>query len=189
MRQNYLFDTINEALPGMMGHLLLDGRYVPSRNGVTKELAFTGITIVKPQHREILNAARKHNLAAQIAETMWVLAGRNDVEWLGRYLPRAKDFSDNGLTWRAGYGPRLRAFSPRRKLEGIDQLEYVVDLLRKDPGTRQAVMSIWNPLVDTEPGKDIACNNWLHFLSREGFLDLHVAVRSNDAMWGWSWVS
>lgn len=187
MRRNYVSDTFNNAIPALFADLLAKGEKVPSRNGATLELPFTGITIMQPQHREILVQGRKHNLAAQIAETMWVLAGRNDIEFLERYLPRAKDFSDNGETWRAGYGPRLRAFTGQYQV--IDQLGYVVDLLRETPDTRQAVISIWNPEVDTSPGKDIACNNWLHFLARDNYLDLHVAVRSNDMMWGWSGIN
>src|SRR6185369_16207852 len=110
MHYNYRFTNINQALPVLFQDLLDFGATVPSRIEKTKELAFTGITLLKPEQREIMLPGRKHNVAAQIAETMWVLAGRNDIEWLSHYLPRAKDYSDDGKIWRAGYGPRLRAY-------------------------------------------------------------------------------
>src|SRR5678815_3357868 len=33
------------------------------------------------------------------------------------------------------------------------------------------------------------CNNWLQFLIRDDKLHLHVTIRSNDAMWGWSGIN
>jgi len=180
--KNYVFEDITQALPRLL-YALEDAPVVTSRVGRTRELTHVGITLTNPLAREVLVPGRKCNIAAQIAETAWVLAGRNDVEWLSRYLPRAADFSDDGETWRSGYGPRLRDF------HGVDQLAEIVSLLRKDPETRRAVAVLWDPVVDSQPSKDNACNNWLSFLIRDGLLDLHVAVRSNDVMWGWSGIN
>lgn len=183
MNRNHVHQNINSALPILMEDLLVNGEEFDSRAGKTKEITFVGINLKRPWQREITLPSRKANVAAQIAETMWVLSGRNDVAGLVHYLPRAADFSDDGLTWRAGYGPRLRDY------QGIDQIAYIVETLRANPSSRQAVCTIWDPTVDTTPGKDIACNNWLSFSSRHGKLDLMVAIRSNDAMWGWSGIN
>lgn len=123
-----------------------------------------------------------------------VLAGSDDVKWLERYLPRAPEFSDNGKIWRGAYGPRLRQWGKNTILADnydplVDQLRHVVELLKKDPGTRRAVINIYDPLIDTYDGKDIPCNNWLSFISRDGYLDLSVAIRSNDLIWGWSGIN
>jgi thymidylate synthase len=182
VRHNFLFDDINQALPIVMS-ALQRGNNFGSRAGLTKELMHVGITLTRPWQREIVLETRKANVAAQIVETMWVLAGRNDIATLEPYLPRAADFSDDGRTWRSGYGPRLRDF------HGRDQLAYVVETLRANPHSRQAVINLWDPCTDTTPGKDVACNNWLSFSSRNGALDLHVGIRSNDAMWGWSGIN
>lgn len=187
---SYAFDNASQALPHLMRNVLIYGFPVPSRNGDCKELTHVQIKLEKPGTGYITTPERRVSVAAQIAETAWILAGRSDVEWLSRYLPRAVDFSDDGKTWRGGYGPRIRAFgddplgSP-----GVDQLQHVIELLKEDPNTRRAVINIYDPLADTEPGKDIPCNNWLHFLARDGKLTLHVATRSNDLMWGWSGIN
>lgn len=188
MNRNYVFTDVSQALPVLLNRLLNDGEEVGSRNGRTMELPFTGITLTEPLNRELLLQVRKHHLAAQIAETMWVLTGRDDVEWLSRYLPRAVDYSDDGKVWRGGYGPRIRKWGPDEdsRYEQVDQLQYVVDTLRAAPSSRQAVISIWNPIIDTLPGKDLPCNDIIQFLSRNGKLDAHVFIRSNDVMWGWS---
>lgn len=183
MNHNYNFTNVNDALPVLMGDLLQKGEVFGSRAGQTTELTHVGITLEKPWQREIVIPDRKANIAAQIVETMWVLSGRNDVAGLAHYLPRAADFSDDGIEWRAGYGPRIRSY------HGVDQLAYVVDTLADNPSSRQAVINLWDATVDTTPGKDIACNNWLTFSARNGKLDLMVGIRSNDAMWGWSGIN
>ena len=181
MYHNYL--NVNDALPELAGYVL-KGDEVGTRTGnrVMERLHET-VALLEPWMRYSLLPQRRASLPAQIAETMWVLAGRNDVEWLSHYLPRAPEFSDDGEVWRGGYGPRLRHF------DGIDQVKHVVDLLKKDPLTRRAVISIYDPNIDSQPGKDIPCNDFISFQSRLGALNMHVFVRSNDLMWGWSGIN
>ncbi len=181
--RHYETRTASEALPLMLQDLLKYGEEVGSRNGRVVEFLNTRVVLKEPTQREILSLNRKANVFAQIAETMWVISGRNDIEWLSAYLPRARDYADDGLHWRAGYGPRIRNWN------GVDQLRYVVDTLKADPLSRQAVIAIWDPVVDTTPGKDKACNTFLQFQSRGGLLYLTVNVRSNDVMWGWSGIN
>jgi thymidylate synthase len=190
--EKYTFDTVSEALPFICSRLLDIGHEVGSRNGRVRELLNTQIVITDPQRREVLTINRKANVFAQIAETMWVLAGRNDIEWLSAYLPRAVDYSDDGVSWRGGYGPRLRAFpnhDGQGRGDGIDQIRHVVNLLREDPLSRRAVIAIYEPRTDTQPGKDIPCNDFIQFQSRLGALHMTVTVRSNDVMWGWSGIN
>ena len=190
------FTSATEALPHLLNKLLTQGTDVPSRNGSTKELTMQHITIEQTADPYITTPGRNVSLPAQIAETMWILDGRNGVEWLSNYLPQAPKFSDDGKTWRGGYGPRLREWSmtddphgqaPRNRQ--VDQLRHIIDLLRQDPTTRRAVFAIYDPATDSTPGKDIPCNNWVHFLARNGKLHAHVAIRSNDVMWGWSGIN
>lgn len=193
MIHNWQFSDINQALP-QLARQLATADEVGSRNGRVKELMHVGITLKEPTRREVLLSSRKASIAAQIAETMWVLSGRNDVEFLSHYLPRAADFSDDGLVWRAGYGPRIRNWETRSGATGfkpapIDQWAFVVETLRADPLSRRAVINIWDPQVDTQPGKDLPCNDTLIFSSRLGYLDLHVTIRSNDLIWGWSGIN
>lgn len=180
MKHHFTFGTLDDSLQGLCSALLGKGEKTGSRNGETMELTHVGVQYLDPMFREILNPERKVNIAAQLVETAWVLAGRNDIEFLSHYLPRAKDYSDDGKTWRAGYGPRIRNWA------GVDQLQYVVDTLLDEPLSRQAVIGIWDPFEDTLPGKDRACNDLLIFTSRLGYLDLQVTVRSNDVIWGHS---
>ena len=182
----------NDALTMLLKKLLREGQLVPSRNGDTKELLMEQFTLRNPLRRYITVPGRNVSLPAQIAETMWLLAGRDDIGWLENYLPRAKDFSDDGVIWRGAYGPRIRrwpAWNVETDETHIDQLAHVVKLLQEDPDTRRAIMVIYNPVIDTAPGRDIPCNNWIHFITRDGLLHGHVTIRSNDIIWGWSGIN
>ena len=190
MNRNYTFRNADQALVCLASDVMNFGDEVGSRAGRVRELPMVGLTLTHPTERYLTNTHRKHSIAAQIAETMWVLSGRDDVSWLSHYLPRAKYFSDDGKTWAGAYGARLRAW-PRRdgSDDVIDQLSWIVEHLQKDPLSRRAVMSIFDPVRDQVSGKDIPCNDFLDLKSRLGKLDLHVAIRSNDLIWGWSGIN
>lgn len=114
------------------------------------------ITIMDPSKRVLSVPYRNNSLPASIAETLWVLAGRNDIEWLSYYLPRAKDFSDDGSVWRAGYGPRIRKFGPA----GVDQLRFVIEELLENRTSRRAAITIMDPTHDSKSPlntKDFPC--------------------------------
>ena len=142
------------------------------------------ITILqRPLERCLFLPHRGNEIVATIAETLWVLAGRDDIGWLSVFLPRASDFSDDGVRWRGAYGPRLRNW------HGVDQIAQNLRLLREEQSTRRAVISLFDPDRDFVHSKDIPCNNWLHWLIRDNQLHLNIAVRSNDIIWGFSGVN
>lgn len=175
------FTSIDDAFTGMLQLLLDEGTPVASRNGGTTELAAQTIAIKRPTERFLHTPGRNNNPFAAIAETMWVIAGRNDLSYLTPYLKRAPQYSDDeGITWRAGYGPRLRNW------HGVDQIAAVKDLLEKSSDTRRAVITLFDPALDYQDSADIPCNNWLHFLIRDGQLHLNVVARSTDLWFGFS---
>jgi thymidylate synthase len=182
------YDGVHEAFIGSVTDVMMGGKDITVRKMPTKELRGESFSVKYAKRRMLAIPERATNPFAQIAETLWMLSGEDNLNWLEMYIPQCKKWSDDGETWRGAYGPRLRNYkyeklSPDR---GIDQLDEVRTLLLHDPETRQAVMTIWNPELDWVKSKDIPCNNWLQFLIRDGQLHLHVAVRSNDAIYGFS---
>jgi thymidylate synthase len=150
------------------------------------------LVLTDPTQYLVLQRARQLNPWVSLAEFPWLITGRNDIAWLQHYLPRAADFSDDGETWRAGYGPRLRRWGGRPGTAAGDQLTYVLGELRPPATSRRAVMTLWDPGADTtvSGSRDYPCTNWLSFQVRaSGRLDLLVGMRSNDAWWGWSGVN
>jgi thymidylate synthase len=178
-----VYRNISAATVFSVRDVLAGNKKVVVREKETTELRARVTRIERPYERYVFLPSRGHSVFAQCAETMWVLAGRDDITWLGDYLPRAPSFSDDGTTWRGAYGPRLRSWS------GVDQVDAVRKLLQADRTTRQAVMMLFDPAKDFEPSKDIPCNNWLSWLVREDQLHLSVALRSNDIWWGLSGIN
>ena len=175
------YRNISVAAASSFSDLLAAGRPVRVRSSDTVELLNRVTALDRPFERFLFLPGRLHDVFAQIAETLWVLRGRDDIDWLARYLPRARDFSDDGKTWRAAYGPRLRRWHGE-----VDQIARVLGLLREDRTSRRAVMSLFDPQLDFTESRDIPCNNWLSWLVRDDVLHLNVALRSNDALWGFS---
>lgn len=160
-----------------------NGRPVTVRGLPTHERLARTVTFARPTERFITVPGRRNDVFATIAETMWVLGGRNDMEYLARYLSRALQFSDDQVTWRGGYGPRLRDWG------GVDQVDEIRKLLRSDPESRRAIAVLFDPARDFVDTLDVPCNNWLHFLVRDGTVHLNVTVRSNDILWGFSGIN
>lgn len=179
------FRNATEAFLAKLEDIASDGLSVQVRGHLTREILNQTLTLEKPLERCIVVPERRNNIFAAIAETIWVIAGRNDLSFLGNYLPRSSDFSDDGgLTWRAAYGPRLRAWHG-----SVDQVDKVVRLLAESESSRRAVISLYDPDVDFRESNDIPCTNWLHFTVRDGALNLGITVRSNDLIWGFSGIN
>lgn len=144
---------------------------VSPRDLGTREIMNVAVTLENVYKPLVTNPWRKLNYAFAFAEVGWIAAGRNDLEYLLPFNKAMAKFSDDGETLSGAYGPRIK-----------DQLEYVIYKLKKDPDTRQAVMSIWKP----SPGesKDIPCTIMMHFLIRGGKLHLTTYMRSNDIWLG-----
>lgn len=177
------YRNINQAVPELLRSVLDQGRTVTPREDTTLEVGPIQFTLERPQERCLVLNHRNNNVFAAIVESMWVISGRNDTATILPYLPRANDFSDDGETWRGGYGPRLRDWS------GHDQIDAVRKILTENRDSRRAVAVIFDPAQDHVESRDIPCNNWLHFIHRDGKLNVHVAVRSNDIIWGLSGIN
>ena len=178
-----MYKNATYALQDALAKVLQDGQAVTVRGNEVKELRSHLVRIASPLERVYVLPQRNNNIFAMIAETIWVMAGRNDLGYLSYYLPRAIDFSDDGKVWRGGYGPRLRNW------QGVDQFKEVARILNKDQHSRRAVMIIFDPSQDFVESKDIPCNNWLHFMIRDNYLHMGAVIRSNDVMWGFSGIN
>lgn len=71
-------------------------------------------------------------------------------------------------------------------MEGTRALDEVVDLLDRKPDSRHAAIQLWRQSDLTNGGakRDVPCCFTLHFLLRDGALDLVVSWRSNDVWLG-----
>lgn len=135
-------------------------------------------TYRRPEERVLFNLDRDCNPVFHLMESIWMLAGRNDVAFLSQFNGNMVNFSDDGATFNAAYGYRWR------KHFGFDQLAEVIKVLKEDPGSRQAVVQIWDSADLGKKTKDKACNMQVIFDNRGDKLNMTVINRSNDIWWG-----
>jgi hypothetical protein len=181
--------NVNDALVKGVELMRAGAVSQPSRSGSTIEYPEPVCTVYKrPTERVLFDGIRDSNPFFHLLESLWMLAGRRDVAWLKRILPRMAEFSDDGVTFNAAYGFRWRnqfSLKTRGGSHSTDQLTAIVDLLRADPATRRAVLQIWDAEADLAvDSKDLACNTQAIFKIRDGRLNMLVSNRSNDIVWG-----
>jgi len=178
---SFIVENVDEALPLLL-QSVQEGtkRKTESRNGPVK--SFNGpvsVTYQRPWERFVMHPLRRNNVAFLVMEGLWMLSGRDDVEWLARFNEQMRVYSDNGTTFHGAYGHRLR--------EGrVDQLTECAAMLEADPTTRRAVAQIWDQERDLcSDSKDIPCNDMIMFrVIGKDVLDMTVCNRSNDLVWG-----
>ena len=174
----------------ILSTIIKDGDVLAPRGKRIKEIRPVMIEFKNPLRRTTFLKGRTINPFFQVAESMWILAGRSDVGFLLDYNKNMGQFSDDGFFFNAPYGERLRFWNKSDANKFIynpmDQLRDVYEKIKADPDTRQAVAVIYNPLFDNidNDTKDRPCNLLLSFKLRNGKLDLSVYNRSNDLHWG-----
>ncbi len=182
---------VNEAYTVGLNYLLSDGVRSSSRVGDVLVAPVPVTTVYqRPCERVLFNARRDANPFFHFMEGLWMLAGRNDVEWIERYNSTFKQFSDDGVIFNAAYGHRWRSHFK------VDQLTSAIAHLKESPNSRRAVISMWDPYADFDAeGKDFPCNLNIAFRIQRGpskdekflnwhVLDMTVFNRSNDIVWG-----
>lgn len=178
--------NVHEALPAGLRHLTMAGIERGSRNGpVLLSMEPVATVYRKPTERVLFYPKRDYNVFFNLYESLWMLAGRNDVKPLIRYVKNFMAYSDDGLTVHGAYGHRWRRHFKKRG-EEFDQLKVIAERLRKDETDRRSVLGMWDPAADLGSlSKDVPCNDTATFqVSTLGQLDLTVFCRSNDVIWG-----
>lgn len=187
--------NVNDALYNGLSHLALHGARHSSRNGEVLVAPGPVCTVYRhPQQRVLFSPLRDANPFFHFLESMWMLAGRNDVAFPARYATQMSAYTDDGVTLNGAYGHRWRVYF------GYDQLRIIIDELRANPQSRRCVLSMWDggaPGADERTqdfggdlhkaasgSRDVPCNTHAYFDAASGVLNMTVCCRSNDAIWG-----
>lgn len=173
--------NVHEALPNGIDLLCRSGYERDSRYGKVIKMEAPVTTFYShPWERVVFWQERDANPFLHLFEALYLLAGRNDVEFLRQFAKRMEQFSDDGITFHGGYGKRWRSWFK------IDQIQIIIDTLKKNKDDRRCVLEMWSTQHDLgKEGKDFPCNTHVYFsVNREKELDMTVCCRSNDIIWG-----
>lgn len=156
--------------------LLKNGVEQNSRNGKTIEIEDMVIEVANPTITALNGVRPYYSPEIGLVEGLQLVAGISDSALTAQIQPNFRNYieDDTGKFWGA-YGPRV-----------IDQLPIIVERLREDPDTRQAVITLWDPEFDAHGGKkDHPCTSMFNFRIRDGKLNMSTYMRSNDLIHGW----
>ena len=174
--------NVNDALLLGLDLFQFKGNYrvQESRNGTTYEALEPVTTVYKnPLERVCLIKQRDANPFFHFIESLWMLAGRNDLKPLTQLVKTMEDFSDDGEILWGAYGWRWSSYF------SIDQINIIIKILKENPEDRRAVLQMWDPVKDlNRQGKDVPCNTNIYFKVRDNKLNMTVCNRSNDMLWG-----
>src|SRR3990167_9428897 len=132
--------ALETSYKDILKNILEDGELRNTRNTTSFELSPFVWTTSNPLRNVLTNKQRNINKAFSIAEFLWLISGRNDVEMLKPYNCRIRQYAQNKLSLTGAYGPKI-----------TQQLPYVLNSLIENPGSRQAVITTW----ERNPEKDL----------------------------------
>ena len=173
--------NVHDALVRGMDLLHTEDFKNESRNGRVYQ-ARTPVTTVyeRSKERVLFWAERDANPFFHFMEGLWMLDGRNDLEFVKHFAKSMENYSDDGKSLWGAYGWRWRSYF------GYDQLKVIIERLKKDGEDRRSVLQMWDAENDLgRDGKDVPCNTSIYFKEdTTGCLQMTVSNRSNDIIWG-----
>lgn len=181
--------NVNYALAQGVTHIHRFGVREPSRAGdVLRELQPVTTVYESPMERVCFHPWRDANPFFHLIESLWMIAGRDKLSDLTKYVSTFGQFSDDGETVPGAYGKRWRGWWENEQGGDLDQLDRVVEQLRANPRDRRVVIQMWDPGVDVQRNidgsKDVPCNITALPFETDGALNLTVFCRSNDMVLG-----
>ena len=145
----------------------------------TKAIFNVGFTILLPTQRMIHSEFRNFNAEYAEAEWQWYLSGDPSIDKLGEIYGSIPPIWETMADWnkkvRSNYGWQWNR---------EDQLDRVVNLLKSNHETRQAVISIYDGKEIETYATDTPCTYAVSFTRRDDKLHMSVLMRSNDLWFG-----
>ena len=172
---NTTFRNANEAYEYLHNKIIQEGIDF----GDTKALFNVGFYMTDPKDRKIINKEREWKEDYAEAEWQWYLSGDPKVSTLGDIYGKVpeiwKRMADADGKVNSNYGYQW---------ERNAQMIRVLEMLKHNPDTRQACISIYDGKEIGDYTFDTPCTYAVQFTIVNGRLDMCVTMRSNDLWYG-----
>ena len=171
------FKTANDAFHNLYWRIKADGIDFAD----TKALFNIGFEIQEPRANAILNDTVKRNWSIEYAEAewQWYLSGDRNITRLGKLYGKVpaiwKRMADAHGNVNSNYGWQW---------ERTSQLDIVIQMLKDNPETRQAAISIYDGKEISDYTYDTPCTYAVQFTVLNNKLNMSVVMRSNDLWYG-----
>jgi len=154
---------------------LLERPVVSPRNKTCRESIGLQLCIADARKNIIFDPVRQLNYRFLVAQWLTTQLGLED-KLLEKFNKHLADYETDGMGGvYPSYGPRLKP-----------QWPFIMRCFQQDPQTRQAVMTLWEPVIVGPMGAAyyVPCTLSFQFLLRESLLYTVVNMRSSDAWLG-----
>ena len=171
------FETANLAFHKLYDMIIKDGVDFAD----TKALFNVGFEIKYPNANAILDDKVKRSWSKEYAEAewQWYLSGDRNIAKLGELYGKVpaiwKRMADDDGNVNSNYGWQWKR---------NNQLELVIQMLKDNPETRQAAVSIYDAKEWDKYTFDTPCTYAVQFTILNGKLNMSVVMRSNDLWYG-----
>jgi thymidylate synthase len=145
----------------------------------TQALFNVGFEIENPMDNLIDDKDRNWKWDYAEAEWQWYLSGDNHIKTLGDIYGKVPEIWKRMADDR-GYVNSNYGWQWKRQ----NQIDYVINLLKENPKTRRAAISIYDAKEHHEYKHDTPCTYAIQFTIVEQKLNMCVTMRSNDLWYG-----
>ena len=167
------YDTFSEAWVAELEGIRRFGEEVSPRGQTTTERRWEQFAVSDPRSFPVVAEGRTFANVIGVLEGLSLVGQFSVPELFTSRVKKFAEFTDAGV-FHGSYGARVHG-----------RLGDLVELLERDPDTRQAALSIFDSRSDLGVAKrDIPCTFVLHFLVRDAKLEMRAVMRSNDIWLG-----
>lgn len=170
--------------------VLNEGVRKKSRTGVDTISYFSAHYRVDLSKGFPLLTTKKMIWKSLLHEVLWYLSGENHIRNLRKVTKIWDAWADENGNLDTAYGYYWRHFPSAEKDENgnwqvreVDQIQYVIDEIKKNPYSRRLVVSAWEPGNATR-SKLPPCHYTFTFNVADGKLNCHLTQRSGDIALG-----
>lgn len=158
----------------LVQHVLKHGKETAPRGMKTREIEDAIIRIDNVFNTLPVGVNRGTVPGIGAVEACQLLSGTSFPDLVIAIGPQFKNYAEDNGIFHGAYGPRTHG-----------QYDAIIERLKNDPDSRQAVVTIWNPQYDLQHSKrDYPCTILHQFRIRDNKLNMSVYMRSNDVWLG-----
>ncbi|HKI79627.1 MAG TPA: thymidylate synthase [Ignavibacteriaceae bacterium] len=170
--------------------VLENGVRKPNRTGVDTISYFGAFYRVDLSEGFPLLTTKEMKWKSLLHEVLWYLSGEDHIRNLREKTKIWNAWADEDGNLDTAYGYYWRHFPSAQKDENgkwkvreVDQIQYVIDEIRKNPNSRRLVVSAWEP-GNATTSKLPPCHYTYTFNVAAGKLNCHLTQRSGDIALG-----
>ncbi len=170
--------------------VLNEGVRKKTRTGVDTISYFAAFYKVDLSKGFPLLTTKKMEWNSLLHEVLWYLSGENHIRNLRKHTKIWDAWADEDGNLETAYGYYWRHFPSAEKnksgewqVREVDQIQYVIDEIKRKPYSRRLVVSAWEPGNATK-SKLPPCHYSFAFNVSNGKLNCHLTQRSGDIALG-----